>query len=333
MSYKHVDIITLIVIVVVVLSVFLVVFLLKDYSTPIDAVITHVDLSDPLLQKQLLEYSELTGTKNSKKKWRWDSNGEAKYCILSIQKYAPFIRNIFLVVSGPTQVPKWLDQLKGVTVVYHADFFKDLAHLPTFNSMSIEYNLHRINGLSEHYLYFNDDVFICKPVTIKDFIINDKLIIGLEKGNVTPVGVPTSNDIGFISAWKNTNKLLDTINPNSGREFLRHIPQIQRISDHEKLIEMFPESYELTSSSKFRNTKCNLISAGFAEWYALYNKTAIVEYNMDSGMFFITDDPTTNTKTFDHLKSRKYKFLNLQNSMANGIENFHFKSFMEIYFA
>jgi hypothetical protein len=34
--------------------------------------------------------------------------------------------------------------------------------LPTFSSPAIEANLHRIAGLSEHFLYFNDDVFLGK---------------------------------------------------------------------------------------------------------------------------------------------------------------------------
>ena len=36
--------------------------------------------------------------------------------------------------------------------------FSDRSHLPTFSSPAIEVHLHRIPGLSRHWLYFNDDV-------------------------------------------------------------------------------------------------------------------------------------------------------------------------------
>lgn len=299
----------------------------------IDAVITHADFEDPVLQKQLVEYSKLSGTLNAKKTWRWKSNGEAKYCIKSIQKYAPFFRNIFLVVSGPSQIPKWINEVNGVTIVYHSDFFKDTTHLPTFNSMSIEHNIHRIKGLSENFVYFNDDVFICKPVTIKDFINSDnKIIIGLEKGSYSPTGQPTGTDIGFHSAWKNTNKILDKIKKTPSREILGHIPQIQKKSVHRKIMGFFPYECTRTSSSKFRNTQCNLMSAGLAEWYSIYKNIGVINYQVDKGQFFITDSKEQNKKIYQHLKKKRYTFLNLQNSMEHTQDNNEFCNFLKEYF-
>ena len=52
----------------------------------------------------------------------------------------------------------------------HAEVFKDKTHLPTFNSFAIEANMHRIRGLSEHYIYMNDDDFFGKPIEPEDFV-------------------------------------------------------------------------------------------------------------------------------------------------------------------
>ncbi|MBW7920746.1 MAG: stealth conserved region 3 domain-containing protein, partial [Rubellimicrobium sp.] len=82
--------------------------------------------------------------------------------------HARFVRNIYVVTSG--QVPSWLNvEHPQVTVVSHRELYPDAAVLPTFNSSSIETVLHRIEGLSEHFLYFNDDMMLGAPVTRHDF--------------------------------------------------------------------------------------------------------------------------------------------------------------------
>ena len=79
----------------------------------------------------------------------------------------PFIRTVHLVVSNVEQVPKWLDQRK-VNVVLHKGIIPEIL-LPTFNSTTIEMFLCRIPGLSEHFIYSNDDMFAINPMTVDDF--------------------------------------------------------------------------------------------------------------------------------------------------------------------
>ena len=43
------------------------------------------------------------------------------------------------------------------------------AYLPSYNSSAIELNIHRIRGLSEHFIYFNDDMFKIKDTQPSDF--------------------------------------------------------------------------------------------------------------------------------------------------------------------
>lgn len=71
---------------------------------------------------------------------------------------------------GP-QVPLWLDVTHPrVTIVPHSRIFRNLSHLPTFSSPAIEANLHRIPGLSQQWLYFNDDVFLTQPTYPTDWL-------------------------------------------------------------------------------------------------------------------------------------------------------------------
>jgi len=309
-------------------------------DTIIDAVITYVDGSDPLwLEEKSKFYKTPEETANSRNPWRWESSDEAKYCIILIKKNASFFRKIFLVLSRPSQIPKWLEDVRKIEpkipieIVYHSQFYKNINHLPTYNSMSIEANIHRINGLSEYFVYFNDDCFITSSVTKKDFVDDSgNILIQLEDSLVSQRGDPDVSEIGFYSAWKNTNKMLDNLFPKTStevRKILRHVPQIQRKSTHKKLSEIFKNNFETTSSSKFRNTRCNLISAGLAEYYELYSGTGKIHKNTYI-QAFISDNVNKNKIFFDSFHKIRPQFVNLQNTITtNNVAKDQLKSFLK----
>jgi UDP-N-acetylglucosamine-lysosomal-enzyme len=106
---------------------------------------------------------------------------ELKYSLRSIEKFAPWIRNIFIVTNG--QIPNWLNQTNSrVKIITHQQIFKNKNHLPTFASPSIESQIHRIEGLSEEFIYLNDDIFFASPITKNDFRINKQPFIHLAWG-------------------------------------------------------------------------------------------------------------------------------------------------------
>ena len=95
---------------------------------------------------------------------------ELRYSLRTVEKYAPFVRFIFIVTCG--QIPNWINQEHPkVRFIQHSQIFKDRSNLPTFNSNAIEANINNITGLAEHYVYFNDDVFLGAPVTPSDFFV------------------------------------------------------------------------------------------------------------------------------------------------------------------
>lgn len=100
---------------------------------------------------------------------RFADNEELRYSLRSLYKFAPWVRNIYILTNG--QIPNWLNvHHSRIKVVTHAEVFQNKSHLPTFSSPSIEANMHNIPGLSEHFLYFNDDVFLGRPVYPEDFV-------------------------------------------------------------------------------------------------------------------------------------------------------------------
>ena len=120
------------------------------------------------------EYASAVGGEVLAKRYRdW---GTLKYLLRGIEKHIPSVENVFLLVSGETQVPSWVDR-SVVNVVLHKDIIPE-RFLPTFNSTTIEMFMHRIHGLGEEFLYFNDDMFPVMDCSHEDFFRDGKAVIG-----------------------------------------------------------------------------------------------------------------------------------------------------------
>lgn len=134
----------------------------------IDFVITWVDMNDPEWQKEFAKYSgEKDNTKNGVSEARFRDYGFLKYWFRGVEKFAPWVRKIHFVTSG--QKPDWLDgNHPKIHLVDHKDYIPG-AFLPTYNSVVIERYLHKIDGLAEHFVYFNDDFYLTNRIAPERF--------------------------------------------------------------------------------------------------------------------------------------------------------------------
>ena len=132
-----------------------------------DYVFPYVDCEDPNWREQYRRANNCTTMDES----RFRPFGTLRYVFRGIAKMMPFIDRVVLIVSAESQVPDWINQDK-VRIITHDEFMpKD--HLPTFSSSAIESDMWRINGLSERFIYGNDDFFPLKPLTEDDFFCGD----------------------------------------------------------------------------------------------------------------------------------------------------------------
>lgn len=134
---------------------------------PIDVVYTWVDSGDPNWQGKFARHIGRHTTTTHGSELRYLSRDELRYSIRSVLKYAPWVRNIYIVTDD--QRPDWFVGNDRIKIVDHRDIFPDPSVLPVFNSHAIESCLHRIPGLAERFLYFNDDVFLGCPTSPEDF--------------------------------------------------------------------------------------------------------------------------------------------------------------------
>lgn len=150
----------------------------------IDAVITWVDGDDPRHAEKRAFYSDESNHPVSTSPTRFANRGELKYSVLSLLRFCPFVRKIYIVTDG--QDPSFLWQALArdpawavkVEVVDHSVIYGEHSDLiPVFSSRSIEAMIHRIPGLSEQFIYLNDDMFIGSPLQSDFFFREGKPVL------------------------------------------------------------------------------------------------------------------------------------------------------------
>lgn len=134
-----------------------------------DFVITWVKESDPEWQRELHKYKKTDDKATHTARFReWDN---LNFWFRGVEKFAPWVDKIHFVTWG--HLPDWLNtDHPKLNIVNHKDFIPK-SYLPTFNSRPIELNFHRIKALSEHYVYFNDDMFLIDTVDQEIFFKGD----------------------------------------------------------------------------------------------------------------------------------------------------------------
>ncbi|WP_448118314.1 stealth conserved region 3 domain-containing protein [Pseudomonas serbica] len=221
----------------------------EQASDPIDVVYTWVDSAD--LEWQSDWQNEFSA--ESFDSDRYSNHDELRFSLRSLGKYAPWVNRIYVVSNCAP--PAWLNiQHQGIMWVRHEEIFPDPSVLPTFNSHAIESCLHRISGLSENFIYFNDDFFLGQPCLPGDFFDEyGRAIAYFEShGLAFPAEVSVETP-DYIIATKNSSQLLHDVFQRRPRRLHKHVPYALRRSVLDELECRFDKAFETTRSSKLRS--------------------------------------------------------------------------------
>lgn len=169
----------------------------------IDFVVLWVDGNDPVWQAEKAKYQTETENENNAVN-RYRDWGLLPYWFRAVEQFTPWVRKIHFVTWG--HVPAFLKvDAPKLHVVRHDEFIPN-EYLPTFSSHTIELNLHRIPELAEHFLYFNDDTFLLRPMEPEDFFqgglpctYGGEIPIELV-GNIGTWQHAAVNDLGIVNA-------------------------------------------------------------------------------------------------------------------------------------
>ncbi|MFI6272173.1 stealth conserved region 3 domain-containing protein [Micromonospora zamorensis] len=229
--------------------------LADEITFPIDLVYTWVDGADPVWARRRAEalgigYAEEGALQGAE---RFRSRDELRYSLRSVDLFAPWVNRIWIVTDG--QVPDWLDTAHPkVRIVDHQEIFADPSVLPTFNSHAIETQLHHIEGLSEHFVYLNDDVFFGRLFGPDMFFDPGGLPKAFKSPTQIPLTPPSPDDEAFAVAAKNNRRLLEGAFGKTLIHAFLHAPHAHRRSTLYDIEAAFPESVRQTAANRIRST-------------------------------------------------------------------------------
>ncbi|GAA0816971.1 stealth conserved region 3 domain-containing protein [Spirilliplanes yamanashiensis] len=241
-----------------------------EFTEPVDVVYTWVDGDDPawLSRKAEALGAQLVPTGDVQGHERFRSRNELMYSLRSIDTFAPWVNRIWIVTDR--QTPEWLDlDHPKVRIVDHRDIFTDPAVLPSYNSHAIETQLHHIEGLSEHFLYLNDDVFFGRLLGPDSFFAD----AGLPKAFASPTVIPLTpvapTDEIFAAAAKNNRALLEKAYGRTLTHSFLHAPHAHRRSTLSGIEQEFAEAWQRTAAARVRTREDISPLSSLAHHYGL----------------------------------------------------------------
>ena len=291
---------------------------IEHVDFPIDVVYTWVDGGDPawLARKNaaLVENGWVSVNEEAANASRYISRNELRYSMRSLHYYAPWVRRIFLVTDD--QVPSWLNaDHPQVTVVSHKEIFGSAGRLPTFNSMAIETRLHHIEGLSEHFLYMNDDVFFGQALQPGFFFTasgQTRVFLSTNRVNSGPV---TSEEPPIMSSGKNNRALIEKEFGRFLAAKAKHTPHAARRSVLAEIEERYPEPVAVTAAHQFRHPDdISLISSLQQHWSYLTGRGVLAELHY---MYRDLSDPVTPKRLAATLRKRHFPLFCLNDTNSS----------------
>jgi len=223
--------------------------------------------------------------------------------------------------------PKYINQ-NYINVVRHADIFPEFVAIPNYSSQVIESHLHRIPGLTENFLYFNDDIFVMGDFETKNFFPRPNVL-----------GVPIEKFFGLTDYNRGIYEATRSLfRKNFDYKKSWHHLKPMNIGLARSVWSEWPHELTLMSTSQIRNLQVDL---DFFDLYynfgTLHNQVEWLQAGEEETPIFglLTDDVTSLIDFFQRLSLRKSKFAGISDNMSDKgrVESTKFyKRSMRIYF-
>lgn len=249
---------------------------LPQVDFPIDVVYTWVNGQDPEWQAMFSKYNPQEES-DANDRSRFENRDDLKYSLRSISEFAPWVHNIYIVSN--CQPPAWLNlERDDIHWVQHDELF-DPQFLPTFSSHAIETVLHKIPGLSEHFLYFNDDFYLVRDVCPEHFFFSN----GIAKLRLEPYGMvngdPKLGDPDYLNGARNAARLISEEFGKWPVALHTHTPQSLNSRVIQEMEDKYPDEFDRTRSQRFRSPSDVNVTGSFYSHYAYATGRAVPSRN------------------------------------------------------
>ena len=292
----------------------------------IDFVILWVDDNDPIWQKAFHTYLPQSQCADDTHYIRYRNWENLRYWFRGVDKFAPWVNKVHFITCG--QTPDWLN-LKAPRLhwVKHSDYIS-AENLPTFNTNAIQLSLHRIEGLSEHFVCFDDDCFLIDKVEPERFFRKGLPCDMAAFNPLSPMinfAHIVANDLCVINESFNKHEMLRKhfrkwFSLQAGTKLLRtilllpwphfsgfydhHLPQIFLKSTFEEVWEKYEDILLRTTASRFRRIT-DVSSWLFRYWQLAKGTFVPLNVNRDGAYFTISDDSLSKiVKTIEYQKKK-----------------------------
>lgn len=243
----------------------------------IDAVYTWVDGSDECWQRRRHDVNDCSRANHPEadNEARYRSHDELLYSLRSLERFAEFVRHVYLVTDD--QRPSWLvPQHPRLTVVDHREIFDDPTVLPTFNSHAIEARLHHIPGLSSRYLYLNDDFLFGRGVDADDFFDADGRARVFLSEALSPDPPVTDETKPVDAAAINVRLAVEReFNTRVPRNKFKHAPYAQLRPVMEQIEERFGPELRSTIAARVRSSTDLAVASSLHQHVALITNRGV----------------------------------------------------------
>ena len=247
-----------------------------DIDFAVDMIFSWVDGSDEEYRRVRASYmADAVVGEGDAHEARFRQVDELKYALRSVHMFAPWVRNIYIATDS--RPPAWLAEHPRVRVVRSEEFFADTSALPIYNSQAVEAQLHHIEGLSEHYLYSNDDMFFGRPIGPALFFSPGGITKFVENETRIGLGENSAERSGFENAARVNRRLLWE---RFGRITTRHLQHCAAPLRRSVVAEMereFPAEFARTASSRFRAADNISVTNSLYHYYALLTGRAVTQ--------------------------------------------------------
>jgi hypothetical protein len=290
---------------------------------PIDIVYTYVNKDDRSWQKLWAATYPDQHLDND----RYASKDELRFSLRALCKNLPWFRHVYIVSN--CERPGWLKDHPRLHWVCHEDIFPDPSVLPTFNSHAIEACLHRIPGLEERFIYFNDDFFVAAPCSFADFFDTaDHTIAQFESYGMVHDDTPGAVTSDYLRAAINASRCLSELFPSyCATRLHKHTPYALKRSLLQEIEERLPQDFERTRSARRRSAGDINIPSFLFHHYAIASGHAV---EGDAPSMFVRPQSIEGLLDRSHVGDRKFLCFNDGDGSADDRRYIgRFKSLME----
>lgn len=224
---------------------------IRPLDNKVDVVISWLNASDPVWRSNFERYGHKFVAD------RYVLSNEVKLNLVSLTSFSSdWLGHIYILSEQRFELDFLLPEFRKIVTFIRDSDIIPVEYLPMFNSNVVEMYMHKIKGLSDVYLYLNDDMLLLKKFDMNRIIGDSKMVIPMDRRpDICETRLfAKSHPLGHYNVYRNTVSLFK----NAFGKCIPwlsagHPPYFQSVKVNELTFKLFRKEAERLSENRFRN--------------------------------------------------------------------------------